>query len=78
MPRAAGGQRARTKVRTLTQRKLREIDACLTDMKALRDELRLLLGLCASRGDGCAIIDGINEGDSLQGPTESRARKRPK
>lgn len=68
-------RRARNKARKLTQRKLSEIDAYLVDLKTLRDELQLLLGLCASREDGCAIIEGIDKGkrpSSARLPTRCR------
>ncbi len=56
-------RRARDDVRKLTARKLADIEAYLGDLKALRNELQLLLGLCASRADGCAIIERIDKED---------------
>lgn len=52
-------RRARREVRELTQRKLRAVEARLDDLSALRDELRLLLNLCAGSKRGCPIIEKI-------------------
>ncbi len=52
-------QKARESVRGLTARKLAEIEAYLAELKTLRDELRLLLDLCAANKAGCSIIEDI-------------------
>ncbi len=53
-------QHARPQVRRLTAAKLAEVEARLTELTTLRDELRLLLNLCRGSADGCPIIDGID------------------
>ncbi len=53
-------QNARPQVRRLTAAKLAEVEARLTELTTLRDELRLLLNLCRGSADGCPIIDGID------------------
>ncbi len=53
-------QHARPQVRRLTAAKLAEVEARLTELTTLRDELRLLLNLCRGSVDGCPIIDGID------------------
>lgn len=53
-------QRARARVRELTGKKLAEVEARLVELKTLRDELRLLLNLCAGAESGaCPIIERI-------------------
>ncbi len=54
-------QQAREEVRTFTQRKLGEVEAHLKDLRILRNELQLLLNLCAGTQDGCPIIEGIDQ-----------------
>ncbi len=49
-------QRARKAVRDLTARKLSEVEGHLSELKTLRDELRLLLNLCAGSRKGCGIL----------------------
>lgn len=49
-------QRARRRVRELTQRKLGEIEARLAELKTLRDELKLLINLCNGSRKKCPII----------------------
>lgn len=56
-------QRARKRVRELTARKLAEVESRLTELKKLRDELALLMNLCAAGGKGCGIIKAINKRD---------------
>ncbi|MFQ5759375.1 MAG: heavy metal-responsive transcriptional regulator [Acidiferrobacterales bacterium] len=68
-------QKARTKARKLTQQKLAEIETCLTDLKALRDELRLLLSRCAISMDGCPIIEEIDKGNAPRNRRRSRAQQ---
>lgn len=53
-------QRARNKVRKLTEKKLADIETSLADLKHLRDELRLLLDLCLRGAKGCPIIERID------------------
>lgn len=52
-------QRARREVRELMQRKLHAVEARIEDLRVLRDELRLLLNLCAGSKRGCPIIEKI-------------------
>lgn len=54
-------QHARDEVRTLTRTKLSEVEEHLDDLQFLRNELKLLLNLCAASEDGCPIIEGIDE-----------------
>jgi len=53
-------QRARRQARELTQRKLGEIEARLAEMKALRNELTLLVNLCNASKKKCPIITKID------------------
>jgi len=55
-------QKARDEVRVLTRSKLDEIEEHLGDLQFLRNELQLLLNLCAASEDGCPIIEGMDEG----------------
>lgn len=54
-------QKARKRVRELTAHKLAEVDARLTELKALRGELALLINLCSAGGKSCGIIKEINK-----------------
>lgn len=56
-------QRARRDIRELTQRKLVEIEANLGELKVLRNELKLLVNLCAGSRAGCPIIRGMEKPD---------------
>jgi DNA-binding transcriptional MerR regulator len=49
-------QTARKAVRDLTAHKLSEVEGHLGELKTLRDELRLLLSLCAGTRKGCGIL----------------------
>ncbi len=69
-------QRARAGARKLTRRKLDEIEAYLADLKTLRNELQLLLELCASSQDGCPILENIDEGGPSRKASRS-AHRRP-
>jgi DNA-binding transcriptional MerR regulator len=72
-------QTARPKVRGLTRRKLNEIETYLADLKALRDELRLLLNVCARSKDTCPIIEDFGKEGSFskhQGNRQLRPKKR--
>lgn len=54
-------QHSRQEVRELTHRKLQEIEAHLQDLTTLRNELTLLVNLCAGSEGGCPIIEGIEQ-----------------
>jgi len=54
-------QHARDEVRTLTQKKLAEVENHLSDLETLRKELQLLVNLCQGSTDGCPIIEGLDE-----------------
>jgi len=51
--------KAKPQVRELAQQKLAEIEAHLTDLATLRDELRLLSNLCHDSTNGCPILDAL-------------------
>jgi DNA-binding transcriptional MerR regulator len=57
----AAPQRARTPVRALTAKKLVEVENQVKELQTLRDELQLLLNLCASGRRSCAIIKKIDK-----------------
>jgi len=52
---------ARKSVRELTQNKLNEVEEHLKTLDTLRNELTLLVNLCAGSKDGCPIIDDIDK-----------------
>ncbi len=54
-------QHSRREVRELTHRKLQEIESHLKDLTTLRNELTLLVNLCAGSENGCPIIEGIEQ-----------------
>ncbi len=54
-------QHSRTEVRELTRHKLQEIESHLKDLTTLRNELTLLVNLCAGSEGGCPIIEGIEQ-----------------
>jgi len=56
----AAPQRARTPVRELTAKKLVAVENQVKELQTLRDELQLLLNLCASGRRSCAIIKKID------------------
>ncbi len=65
--------RARSKVRQLTGKKLAEVEARLVELTTLRDELRLLLNLCAGADSGaCPIIESIGRNGV---PRQKRKRR---
>ncbi len=64
----ADPQHARTEVRELTAAKLAEAEARLREIQALRNELRLLLNLCAGATEGCPIIESLQEADTQEPP----------
>ncbi|VAW53796.1 Transcriptional regulator, MerR family [hydrothermal vent metagenome] len=53
--------RAKKNVRQLTQNKLDEVEQHLKILNTLRNELTLLVNLCAGSDGGCPIIDGIDQ-----------------
>ncbi len=60
-------QHARTEVRQVTQTKLKEIEAHLSELTTLKNELTLLINLCTGSEDGCPIIENLErdaKGDS--------------
>jgi len=54
-------QKARKRVRELTTQKLAEVEARLTELKTLRNELALLMNICSVGGKSCGIIKEINK-----------------
>jgi len=56
-------QHARDEIRVLTRSKLSEVEEHLDDLQFLRNELQLLLNLCAASEDGCPIIESIESID---------------
>jgi DNA-binding transcriptional MerR regulator len=69
----AAPQRARTPVRELTAKKLVEVENQLKELQTLRDELQLLLNLCAGSRRSCAIIKQIDR----PGTSRRNRRRRP-
>lgn len=57
----AAPHKARQRTRALTTRKLAEVKARLAELQTLRDELMLLLNLCAAGGRNCGIIRKIDQ-----------------
>jgi DNA-binding transcriptional MerR regulator len=57
----AAPHKARKRVRELTAQKLAEVEKRLTELKTLRNELALLLNLCAAGGKSCGIIKEIDQ-----------------
>ena len=53
--------RARKTVRQLTYKKLQEVEQHIDTLTTLRNELTLLVNLCAGAKDGCPIIDDIDK-----------------
>ncbi len=54
-------QNARNEVRELTYSKLQQVEEQLEKLDTLRKELQLLINLCRGAGDGCPIIDDIDQ-----------------
>ena len=54
-------QEAKPDVRQLAGEKLANIKEHLRELKTLRDELTLLINLCAASEDGCPIIEGLED-----------------
>lgn len=55
-------QQAKPEIRQLAKAKLTDIEIHLQELQTLRNELQLLVNLCAGSEDGCPIIEGL-EGD---------------
>jgi len=53
--------RVKRNVRQLTQKKLDEVEQHLKMLTTLRNELTLLVNLCAGSKEGCPIIDDIDK-----------------
>ncbi len=53
-------QQTKPEVRELVGEKLADIEEHLLELKTLRDELKLLVNLCAGSEDGCPIIEGLD------------------
>ncbi|TAL90485.1 MAG: MerR family transcriptional regulator [Rhodanobacter sp.] len=53
-------QATRANVRQLAAEKLEEVEARLKSLRLLRNELRLLLNLCAGSEDGCPILESLD------------------
>jgi MerR family transcriptional regulator, copper efflux regulator len=53
-------QRARRRVRALTEKKLTEVEQHLKELNQLRRELRLLVNLCNGNSNSCPIIRKID------------------
>ena len=56
-------QNARDEVRSLTARKMQEVELHLGELTSLRNEMQLLLNLCRGSKDGCPIIEEIDAED---------------
>ena len=56
-------QNARDEVRSLTARKMQEVELHLGELTSLRNEMQLLLNLCRGSKDGCPIIEEIDADD---------------
>ncbi len=54
-------QKAKPDVRRLAGEKLAYVEEQLRELKILRDELTLLINLCATSEDGCPIIEGLED-----------------
>ncbi len=52
-------QNVRVEVRALTQGKLGEVEEHINELTTLRNEMQLLINLCANAEDGCPIIEDI-------------------
>ncbi|WP_339673833.1 heavy metal-responsive transcriptional regulator [Dasania marina] len=54
-------QQAKPEIRQLAGEKLADIETNLQELQTLRNELQLLVNLCAGSEDGCPIIDGLED-----------------
>ena len=52
-------QNVRVEVRALTQGKLTEVEEHINELTTRRNEMQLLVNLCANAVDGCPIIEDI-------------------
>ncbi len=52
---------ARDDIRRLTREKLRDVDARLAEITTLRNELQLLVNLCQGNGEGCPIVERMDD-----------------
>lgn len=53
-------QAAREDARRMTGEKLAQVETRLKSLRLLRNELRLLLNLCAGAEDGCPILESLD------------------
>ncbi len=61
-------QQAKPEVRQLAGEKLADIEQNLTELTMLKNELKLLVNLCAGSKNGCPIIDGLDiDGSDIDG-----------
>ena len=54
-------QQAKPEIRQLAGEKLTDIEEHLRELQSLRNELQLLVNLCAGSKDGCPIIEGLED-----------------
>jgi MerR family transcriptional regulator, copper efflux regulator len=54
-------QQAKPEIRQLAVEKLNDIEEHLQELQSLRNELQLLVNLCAGSKDGCPIIEGLED-----------------
>jgi MerR family transcriptional regulator, copper efflux regulator len=54
-------QQAKPEIRHLAGEKLADIEEHLRELQTLRNELKLLVDLCAGSEDGCPIIEGLED-----------------
>ena len=54
-------QQAKPEVRQLAGEKLADIESHLQELQTLRNELQLLVNLCAGSQDVCPIIEGLED-----------------
>ncbi len=57
-------QQAKPEIRILASEKLTEIESHLNELVLLKNELTLLINLCAGSKDGCPIIEGLENNKS--------------
>lgn len=53
-------QKAKPEIRILANEKLLEVESHLKELQVLRNELKLLVGLCTNSLNGCPIIDDLD------------------
>lgn len=59
-------QNAKAQVRQLAHQKLTEVEDHIAELSTLRDELRLLTGLCRASSEGCPILESFDEGNNTR------------